>query len=379
MKTNPLAKFVTKTLVSTASSIVSSEIKKHAKVLIDKYTAKTTADAAREVAERLGYPTTNFILHKNGSVIFKSSAIFMHEWLCKSPITSGKLLKDEENGTVYYDGQILTNSVKVELLNRFTKITNINSPAVSGHFDKAVELLDPTDFTSIKFRKMFSGWEFGKPSIINSWLTNVFGSAVETDVQYANMLFRRWIVGTARRALEPGSNHDGCFVLKGPAGVGKTLHFRKLLPEELNRTGEIYCDVKSPQRFVEAIVGKTIACFDELSVLENSKSDETFKQLLSSQFIDVRLAWARKTRRYALRQGFCATTNRDKFINDPFLSRRLWAIELNNSQRINLDYLQENRTALWQEAVYLVDKGESSVLSVDEQKLVEKYNKRFLI
>lgn len=377
---NPLLKFLTKTATSAASSIVTGELKKHAKGFIEKYTAKSPEAARREAAAKIGYESEHYVLNKNQDVTFKSSAIFLHEWLNKSPHTVGRVLKDEENGQVFFDGKLLTNSVKVDLLGKFAKATGINTPALNGHFDKAIELLDVTDFTSVKFKKEFGGWEPGRKSIIDTWLTNMFGSALDTDAAYASNLFRKWIVGTAARAMTPGTTHDGCLVLKGPAGVGKTQFFRKLLPEPFeNRTGEIYCDVKSPQRFVEAIVGKTIACFDELSVLENPGSDETFKQLLSSQNIDVRMAWARKPRRYALRQGFSGTTNKDKFIADKFLSRRLWIIRLDNSQRINYDYLNENRRALWMEAVYCAERGDSCILTPDEQRTVEEYNKRFEI
>jgi len=380
---NPLFKFITKTATSAASSIVTGELKRHAKGFIEKYTAKSPETARREAMTRLGYETDHYVLDKNNDVKFKSSSLLVHEWLIKSPPIVGKVTKDEENGTVYFDGLPITNAVTVDLLGKFAKATGINTPALNGHFKQALELLDVTDFTSLKFEREFSGWDpIGRSSVIDAWLGNVFGSvegtALATDEKYATMLFRKWVVGTARRAMKPGETLDGCFVLQGPAGVGKTQFFRKLLPEPFdNRTGEVYCDVRSPRKFVEAIVGKTIANFDELSVLENPKSDEIFKQLLSSQFIDVRLAWARKPRRYDLRQGFAATTNKDKFIADRFLSRRLWVVQLNGSRRMNFDYMNANRRSLWMEAVYCARRGDSCILSTDEQKVVEKHNERF--
>lgn len=381
MNKNPLVKLFTKSVASAAQSLVSSEIKKHAKGFIDKVSSKSKEQAAAEAAARVGYPTEHFTLDKKQNVVFKSSSMFLHEWLNNCPSVAGKLLKDEETGQIYYGNQLLSNSNKVELLTKFAKATGIHSPAMSGHFDQAVNLLDVQDYTALKFEKEFAGWDASRTSVINSWLSNVFGSALETDLTYANMLFRKWIIGTAKRAMSPGSTLDGCLTFKGPPGVGKTQHFRKLLPEPFaGRTGEIYCDVKSPQRFVESIVGKTVACFDELAVLDNPKSDEIFKQLLTSQFIDVRLAWARKPRRFALRSGFSATTNRQKFITDKTLSRRLWVIELNSNSRMNFDFVNENRRALWMEAVFHAQKdvnGTGCILSPDEQKEVEEYNKNF--
>lgn len=378
---NPFVKLLTKTVSSAATSLVSSEIKKHAKGFIEKVTAKSPEAAKAEAALKLGYETDHYLLDKKQKVFFKSSSIFMHEWLNHSPVCANKILKDEESGQVYFNGAPLTNSIKVELLNKFSKATGVNTPSLSGHFDQALNLLDVTDFTAGRFKQEFSGWDEGRTSVIDTWLPNAFGTALDTDPAYANMIFRKWIIGTAQRAMKPGSTLDGCLTFKGPTGVGKTQFFRKLLPEPFtNRTGEVYCDVKSPQRFVEAIVGKTVACFDELSVLDNPKSDETFKQLLTSQFIDVRLAWARKPRRFALRSGFGATTNKSKFIIDKTLSRRLWVIQLNGSQRMNFDFVMENRRALWMEAAFYAQKdvdGTSCILSQDEQKLVEENNKAF--
>lgn len=380
---NPLLKFITKTATAAASSLVTGELKKHAKAYIEKYTAKSPEVARQETAAKIGYETEHFVIDKNRNVVFKSSAMFMHEWLNNAPGIAGKVLKDEENGQIFYDGAPMTNGVKMDLMAKFAKATGINTPALNGHFEKALDLLDVKDFTSARFAQEFGGWDpVGRVSVIDTWIGNCFANIIKesgliTDEKLAKMMFRKWIIGTARRALNPGETLDGCLVLQGPTGAGKTQFFRKLLPPPFdNRTGEIYCDVKSPQRFVEAIVGKTVACFDELSVLDNPKSDETFKQLLSSQFIDVRLAWARKPRRYAIRQGFSATTNKKKFINDPFLSRRLWVIELNGN-RINYSYLNDNRRALWMEAVYYAERGESCILTPEEQRIVEDHNKKF--
>jgi predicted P-loop ATPase len=139
------------------------------------------------------------------------------------------------------------------------------------------------------------------------------------------------------------------------------------------------CNIKQPTKFVESIKGKTIACFDELSILDLPKSQEAFKQLLSSQYVDVRLAWARDVRRYALRQGFCATKNPKKFIPDSFFSRRLWTIALNDKGRLDFDYLFANREDLWKEAVYYAENGEDTNLSFEEQKKVEETNKQFIV
>lgn len=365
-------------LLSTGKSLITSELKKQAKGFIGARFAKTPEQARKEAANLVGYETEHFTLDKKDNLVFKSSSMFVLEWVNNSPTVRGRLMKDEENGQVYFDGKPLTNSAKVDLMSKFSKQTNIKNASLPGHLENALDLLDTSDFTSLKFGQEFAGWDPTKTSVIDTWVQNCFGSALTTPGEYAAPLFRKWIVGTARRALQPGSSHDGCLVLKGPAGVGKTRFFREMLPPPFDhRTGEIMCDIRSPSKFQEAIVGKTVACFDELSVLDYPKTHEIFKQLLSSQFIDVRLAWARKPQRYALRQGFSATTNRDNFIADKFLSRRLWIIELNKSKRLDFDFVHANNKDLWKEAVYLAKQGESCILTPEEQATLEAANKKF--
>jgi predicted P-loop ATPase len=203
---------------------------------------------------------------------------------------------------------------------------------------------------------------------------------LDTDAAYAKLLFRKWIIGTARRIVSPGSTLDGCVVLQGPTGVGKTAFFRGLLPAPFeHRTGEIYADLKSPTKITEALMRKSVASFDELGVLEYEGTAELFKSLLTMNHIDVRLAWARAVRRFDLRVGLGATTNKERFIADAAMARRLWVIKLNNSQRLNFDYYNANKKALWQEALYLAEHDESCLLSLEEQKVVEANNASFML
>jgi len=374
-----VVKFFTKTAVSAARSLLLSEVKGSVKSLINKKRAKTITEVHQEMMSTIGYTTSHYSINKAQELIYKPSAVFFHEWLTHSPLVKEKFIRDEETGHIFVNGEQVTNALKLDLINRFVNSTNIKVASLTSHLENALKLLDVSDYNSDKFAKHFSGWDHNRASVIDNWMINVFGDTLATDPEYATKLFRKWIIGTARRATEPGALFDGCLVLRGPAGVGKTAFFRNLLPEPFNtRTGEIYCDVKSPQKFVESIKGKTIACFDELSILDYPQAEEVFKQLLSSQFIDVRLAWAREPRRYALRQGFSATTNKEQFIPNEFFSRRLWTINLSKG-RINFDYLINNRQALWQEAFYCATQKEQCILSINEQRLVEEYNTQYLL
>lgn len=385
MSKNSVQNILLKTLggavQSTARSLITSNLKKQVSSLFEK--KKTMQDVESEIISKLGFKTTHYKLDKKMNISFKPSSIFLFEWLSSYPKIAGAIKRDDESGMFYFKDHLITNKDKVDLINMFVACTGIQSTAVSSHLENGLKLFDGTDYISSQFSKEFTGWNPSSPSMIDGWMKNVFGETL-VDPDHASFLFKKWIVGTARRAINPGSSFDGCLTIQGQPGTGKTSFFRNLVPEPFDkRTGEIYCNIKHPQKFVESIVGKTIACFDELSVLDHAKTTETFKQLLSSQFIDTRMVWRKDPTRYLLRQGFAATVNHKKFISDSFLSRRLWVIEVNTDnvpkekQRINFDYLFSNRKALWMEAVYLAQQNFSNTLSMEEQKLVEEKNLPF--
>lgn len=375
-----ITKMLSNIAVSQAKSLISMGIRGQVKKLIDRHLQKSPEDIEKEIISSLGYMTSHYKISKAQKITFTSSSVFLHEWMINSTDMAGKIIRDEESGKNYYNGEPLTNQNKIEIINAFVKATDVKSTALSYHFDAALRLIDVTDFNSIKFKKDLSGWKEGDTSVIDSWMENCFGTALSSDPVYARLLFRKWIIGTAARAINPGKTLDGCLVLRGDVDIGKTQFFRQLLPVPFEqRTGEVYCDIKNSNKFVESLLGKTVACFDELSILDHHKTTEIFKQLLTSQFIDVRLAWAREVRRFNIRVGLGATTNKDKFIPDPSLSRRLWTIELNNSQRLNFDYLNANKKSLWMEAVYLSEKGETCILTPEERKMVEAYNLKFTV
>lgn len=380
---NPIIDFLSSFLKRETKALVSSGVrgivKKSAKNLYKNATAKTQEAINAEIAKDIGYLTTHYKLDKEQNILYKPSVVFFHEWLTNSPTFANRIVKDEETGKLYLDQHPFNNSTKIDIINSFIKQTKVQSAGLHSHLEGAIKLLTCEDYNSILFKNYFSGWSKEQPSVIDTWLTSLYGQALN-DPEYANLLFKKWIVGVARRAINPGSPLDGCLTLQGPTGVGKTSHFRNLLPEPFNnRTGEVYCDIRNPQKFVEATIGKTVCCFDELSILEHSKVLETFKQLLTSSWVDVRLAWRRDPARFNLRTGFGATTNKDKFITDATLSRRLWVVSLNDKNRINFDFLFSNRKMLWMEALYLAQQNYSCHLSQQEQKTVEEYNQKYLI
>lgn len=377
---NLLTKMMSSVLQSSAKSLLTGGIKKGVKTLIKQQLQKSPQDIEKEIMGQLGYLTSHYKLDKDQNIVYKPSSVFMHEWLTHSPKIKDRVIRDEEDGEVFVDNVPLTNQVKVELIHLFIKDTNAQSSALSSHFDAALKLLEVSDYNAIKFKKHFTGWDNTHPSIIDTWLEKCYGANFSDDPVYCNLIFRRWIIGAANRIMNAGSTLDTCLVFQGKSGIGKTQHARKLLPTPFdNRTGEIYCDVRNTTRIQEALLKHSLATLDELSILDHPNTVETLKQLLSSQFIDVRLAYRRSPQRFKMRTALLGTTNKERFIADAGLSRRLLVIPLSDTVHLDFIFLEANRTALWREACFLALRGDTYILTPQEQQSVQEHNMQFML
>jgi hypothetical protein len=374
-------------LQKMAISIASSEAKRLIKKAIssktggffEKLMAEKPEKTAARVEEIIGYPTSHYKLGKDRSIQFKPTPIFLFEFLTMAPQNVGRLIKDEESGQVFIDGVLMDNATKIKLINNFLEVTKVPATNIHNAFEAALKLFTPEDLVASKFKSAFVA-ENDSTEIIDNFLFNCFGEGISTDLPYANNLFRKWVVGTARRAMSPGERLNGCFTFSGPPGTGKTSFFRQMIPPPFDmRTGEVDCkDIKSPDKLIETIIGKTIVCFDELAVLSRFNI-EAFKSLMTKQSIQVRLPYHKAQSLYQIRTGFSATTNKVQFITDGNMSRRMWVIELNGKKRCDFDYLHANREALWKEAVRLAGTDFSCDLSPEEQTVVETVNAKHLI
>jgi hypothetical protein len=223
-------KFLAKEATSLARSVLQSNAKQGIKSFIQRFKTKSADQIRAEVTQTLGYLSCHYSVNKQQEIVYKPSVVFVREWLTNSPTVANKLIKDEESGQIFVDGHLMDPARKMDLINDFMKQTGIRVASLNSHFDGALKLLDVTDFTSQSFKKHFAGWNPTNESIIDNFLPRLYGEALETEAKYATFLFRKWIIGTAKRAMEPGVAFDGCLVLTGPGGVGKTSFFRELLP-----------------------------------------------------------------------------------------------------------------------------------------------------
>jgi hypothetical protein len=213
-------KYIGKAAVGITKSIIATEVRGKVKSFLAEKRAKTPAQIEQEMQKSIGYITNHYSINKNSDIVYKPSTVFMHEWLTNSSLISEKINRDEESGHVYIDGELANSSKKIELINKFMTSTGIKSPSLPSQLEGALKLIEVSDFNAVKFKDYFSGWDPNNQSIIDEFFVKSFESNLDlskVDENYVKLLFRKWIIGTAKRAINPGQNFDGCLTLQGPS------------------------------------------------------------------------------------------------------------------------------------------------------------------
>jgi putative DNA primase/helicase len=182
------------------------------------------------------------------------------------------------------------------------------------------------------------------------------------DGRYLAGVLRRFMISAVARAMHPGCKADHMLVLVGGQGSFKSSFTRVL--------GAPWCaDSNSTFGTKDAIAeldGVWIMEIGELSGMKRSEI-ETVKHFVSRQVDRYRPAYGRAVIDQPRSCVFVGTTNEEKFLLDYTGNRRFWVVRC--TDRINLKLLEQQRTALWAEAVAAYRAGEQWYLTREEEHL----------
>ena len=196
-------------------------------------------------------------------------------------------------------------------------------------------------------------------------------------------LTRKWMyqsVALLFNSPEDPYGADGCLVLNGPQGTGKTSLFRHLaLKDEWFGEG---CSIDDHDKDTSRrVVTKWIA---ELGEVESTlKSDiSKLKAFITAAMDAYRLPYARSDTAAPRHTSLCATCNSDRYLIDPTGNRRWWSVpfvrHVPREELLKLDALQ-----LWAQvyaAVAPMSAKERSAcyrLTGEEQAALEERNAGF--
>lgn len=155
---------------------------------------------------------------------------------------------------------------------------------------------------------------------------------LEKDDHLSRTLLHKWllqVVSLQFNSIKAPFGGEGCLVLVGSQGIGKSEFFRLLvtnkhLPLDLCG-GEKWIDVRDK----DTVIRNLRYLITEFSEIESSlRGDkERLKAFLSTAIDEIRLPYASRDRKTPRHTSFCGTCNSTDFLKDTE-NRRFWTIPL---------------------------------------------------
>jgi predicted P-loop ATPase/pimeloyl-ACP methyl ester carboxylesterase len=201
-------------------------------------------------------------------------------------------------------------------------------------------------------------------NLIDRWLFDGMGCkpTTETKMTYTRAVGRAWLISAVARIMEPGCQVDTVLVFEGKQGVGKSTALRHLAGDDFFRDSLPPMDQKDASA---AIRGSWIIEIGELAGM--NKSDvETQKAFLTRRYEMFRPAYLRLEVKYPRQCVFAASTNKSEYLRDETGGRRFWPVR---AGKVNLQWIKDNRDALWAEALAAYEAGEQWHLTPEVEAL----------
>ena len=213
----------------------------------------------------------------------------------------------------------------------------------------------------------------GKGGYIDK-LCDILVTKKEYDQNLKELLIRKWLFNTAYISYNQGElNTEGCLVLQGPQGCGKTTFIKCIIPQEFLKTG---LDINPDDK--DSLRKATKYWVVELGELDATmKADQAkLKAFITESVDEYRLPYAISSKRYPRTTSLFGTVNKEDFLKDETGSRRFWIIPVEN---VKIDELRElDIEQLWGEVMTeLPNNIDKLNLNAEELKLLEVNNDEF--
>lgn len=204
-------------------------------------------------------------------------------------------------------------------------------------------------------------WD-GEPRV-DTWMTDFLGvdaGLPGTDRHaYTQMVGYRWLGQACARIMKPGCKAESVLVLEGPEGRFKSTALRALANGHLDSNAGVqwFSDSLPPidhDEIATFLRGVWIFEIAELEAIRGKAWTHT-RKFFSIQRDRYRAKYGRNIQDSNRMCVFAASTNEEKWGNDPAGLRRFWPLR---PGKIRVDALLEARDQLWAEAMARYSEGE---------------------
>jgi hypothetical protein len=186
-------------------------------------------------------------------------------------------------------------------------------------------------------------------------------------------MVRKWLIGAAARALQPGCQMDYCLVLKGGQGLLKSTGLKALTSAEWVTSTHADGD----KDFLQNVHSCWVYELAELETITSKKQAGALKNLITTATDVFRPPYGRTPERTDRRSVFCATVNKDQFLRDDTGNRRFWVVPIEGSDQLDRDAIAAARDAIWKAAVLAHEAGELPMLSKELEALSAAQNEEY--
>lgn len=198
--------------------------------------------------------------------------------------------------------------------------------------------------------------------------------ATELERDFIHTLAQRWLVSCVARIMDPGCDVHTVLTLVGPKGMGKSRGLRALASKDWFSDSNINITNKSAYELLH----QSLVWIWELAEMHalHGRSANNAKMFLTSAADRYRPTWGKTPVHRKRRTVFVATTNDYQFLSDG-PERRFWPLQVVN--KIHVDWIVDNRTQLWCEALHLYNTGMQWYLDQDEESTLEMMQQAYII
>lgn len=223
-----------------------------------------------------------------------------------------------------------------------------------------------------------STWIESKEWDGKSRLDEIVATLNPDDYEYAHAAMKRWLLsGIAAIYCPQGVDADGCIVLQGKQGAGKTPWMWSLVGGKYSENRAFALEGHRLTMGTTATltaISYWIVEIGELGQTLNSQTNDWLKAFISKQTDEENLKYQPRNVKFPRRTIFMGTVNEAHFLVDRTGNKRWWVI---NTDNVNWDH-DVDVQQLWAEFKVRWEAGESHRLTDEDKALIEIKNEQFM-
>lgn len=259
-------------------------------------------------------------------------------------VEKGQELRDKDIVFVQY---YLAQNKQFEM--GIDKITNaITELSERNHFHPVREYLDNLV------------WDGEKR--LDEWLAKTTGT---DDNAYSRAVGSKYLMAAVARIYHPGIKFDNVLVFEGEENMGKSTIFRTLSNPWFTDSIDL---MQKDEKIIEKMRGSWFLEVAEMFGV-NDNNQERIKSFLTRQDDVHRLPYDRLSVRLKRQSVFCGSSNKLAYLFGEDGNRRFWPIKC---EKINIQWLKENRDQIFAEAKIRWQSGEELYLNPELFELAKR-------